>query len=451
MKHKDRKKDDAEAAQGNRPLRAILAALSTDRDEERFQHSLLELAGLCEACGMEAVDVLTQRAEHPDHATYLGSGKVEELKGALYALQADLVIFDRSLSPLQVRNLVRILDTEVIDRTDLILRIFSERARTKEARLQVEYARLDYLLPRLVGMRENLSRQGGTAGFHSARGAGETQLELDRRRILNRQAQLRKELKEVERVRETQGESRLASGVLRIGLIGYTNAGKSTLMNRLLAMSGEDTHGTERGVFAEDMLFATLDTTVRRIAVKGHEPFLLSDTVGLIHDLPASLVKAFRATLKEASQADLLLEVTDCADADHKAQQETTRLTLQEIGAATIPRIRVMNKADLSTTPGHAPGTIRRANDPVGIDEVYISAKSGEGISELLGLIDEVKNGVPEEYSVLIPYAEGGRRTQILETMEVLEEEFLEEGVRIRVRCGKKRALLPPLEVKQRA
>lgn len=426
-----------ETADRNEPLRAVLIGLQTDADEEGFERSLGELGALCEACMVEPVSVMTQIAKHPDHATFIGSGKVQELKAALYALHASLAIFDCSLTPIQVRNLGRILDTEVIDRTDLILRIFSERARTREARLQVEYARLDYLMPRLVGMRENLSRQGGASGFLSARGSGETQLELDRRKILNRQAQLRKELREVERVQETQRESRTTSGLFRVGLVGYTNAGKSTLLNRLLSMSLPDpSREREKQVFAKDMLFATLDTTVRRIRIKGRMPFILSDTVGFIRNLPTSLVKAFRSTLQEAAQADLLLEVVDCSDEDHEEQSETTRITLDEIGAGKIPRIRVMNKADVETLHHRTPGTIRRSGGTAAYDEVCISAKTGEGIPELLDLIEETLDGKKAEYTFLIPYTQGQIVTQMLESMEVLSRTHEESGTILHVRCG---------------
>ena len=371
-------------------VRAILVALqSAGTDNEAFERSVRELAGLAEACLLDPVSLITQRLKHPVHATYIGIGKLEELKAECYALSADLVVFDRSLTPVQIRNLSRILDREVIDRTDLILRIFSDRARTKEARLQVEYARLSYLLPRLVGMRENLSRQGGAGGFMSARGAGETQLELDRRKILNRQARLRKELKDVERVRTTQRTSRLKGSLPRVGLVGYTNAGKSTLMNRLLSMSS----GDAKTVFTENMLFATLDTTVRRIDIRGEYLFLLSDTVGFISDLPASLVEAFRSTLAEAADSDLLLEVVDCTDEDREAQSAVTAQTLKEIGAGGLPRIRVMNKADAEGSL-HPAGYVLRRAPSGGNDEVYISAKTGEGVDTLLSLIMDCLAGI---------------------------------------------------------
>ena len=364
----------------DKTLKAVLAGLQTDEEDERFERSLLELEGLARACGIETVATLTQRLRHPVPATYLGSGKVVELKEACYIQRADLVVFDKSLSPVQMRNLSRQLDIEVIDRTDLILRIFSDRAQTKEARLQVEYARLDYLLPRLVGMRENLSRQGGTGGFMSARGAGETQLELDRRKILNRQAQLRKRLKEIEHSREIQRSSRLRTDLPRVGLVGYTNAGKSTLMNLFL-------HGTKE-VFVKDMLFATLETTVRRIERHDIKPFLLSDTVGFISNLPTALIDAFRSTLAEAAYADLLLEVVDSSDPDAAEQSLVTRGTLKEIGAGHIPRIRVMNKADLSAD-GHIAGDILRRKNAGGDDTVYLNALHGEGLDALVKLMAE--------------------------------------------------------------
>ena len=288
----------------NDKIRAVLAGLqvTTGRraDDDHFERSMRELEELAHACDVEVVATVTQRMEAPVQATYVGPGKVEEIKATMYMFEATLVIFDQSLSPAQIRNLGRMIDGEVIDRTDLILRIFSERARTREARLQVEYARLEYMLPRLVGMRDNLSRQGGNAGFRSSRGAGETKLELDRRKILNRQAVLRRELKEVEKERGTQSVRRRQADALRVGLVGYTNAGKSTLMNQLLSMSTSKGN-KEKEVFVKDMLFATLDTTIRRIEIYPHKPFLLSDTVGFIDNLPTSLVKAFRSTLSEAA------------------------------------------------------------------------------------------------------------------------------------------------------
>lgn len=422
-------------------LKAVLVGLQTDEEDERFARSLSELDGLCTACMVEPVSVITQRASHPDHATCIGSGKVQEVKEALYIARADLVIFHNSLSPVQVRNLGRQLDTEVIDKTDLILRIFSERAKSREARLQVEYARLDHMLPRLVGMRENLSRQGGASGFLSSRGAGETQLELDRRRIINRQAQLRRELREMERARTTQSEGRRMSGLYRVGLVGYTNAGKSTLMNTLLSLSAGGDPAEQKTVYAEDMLFATLDTTVRKIAIKGQPVFLLSDTVGFIRDLPTALIKAFQSTLQEAVEADLLLEVVDCTDEDHPAQSEVTRKTLAEIGAGRIPLIRVMNKAEDLHDASLRPGMVRHAESAGAVTEVYISAKRCAGIDVLLDLIVNALDGPKGEYTFLVPYADGKIVTQLSERAEVLSQEFTETGTRLRVICGFNRAV----------
>lgn len=277
-------------------------------------------------------------------ATYIGSGKVQEVRDMARALEADIVVFDNGLSPIQLRNLQKELDTPVMDRTTLILEIFSARARTKEAKLQVEVARLQYMLPRLVGLHDALSRQGGTSGSMSSRGLGEKKLELDRRRLERRLTNMRKELDAISGERQTQRKKRADSGIPRVALVGYTNAGKSTIMNMLLSEYVED---TEKQVFVKDMLFATLDTTVRKIAPPDKNAFLLSDTVGFISNLPHGLVKAFRSTLEEVREADLLLQVIDYSDENYREHMKVTEETLQELGAQSIPVIYVFNKVDL--------------------------------------------------------------------------------------------------------
>ena len=280
--------------------RVMLAGVDTGENSEEFDHSMAELAELAKACVMEPVGMVTQRLEAVNKSLYLGSGKVQELSETAKILEAELVILNDTLTPSQLRNLQEELKMPVMDRTALILDIFEKRAGTREARLQVESARLQYLLPRLIGMHEALTRQGGTSGSMSSRGAGEKKLELDRRRIEHRISELNRELEQITKERETQRKKRQNSGIPLVALVGYTNAGKSTIMNRMLARYGRD---DEKMVLEKNMLFATLDTSVRRICTGNNKDFLLSDTVGFIHKLPHGLVKAFRATLMELKEA----------------------------------------------------------------------------------------------------------------------------------------------------
>lgn len=279
--------------------------------EEEFAHSLEELAELAKACGMEPLDTVTQTLSHINTGLYVGAGKADEIRISAEMFGAERVIFNDTLSPSQIRNLQKLLKLPVMDRTALILEIFERRARTREARLQVELAKLRYLKPRLIGMWETQNRQGGASGSMSAKGEGETQLEIDRRTIDHRLSELTKELKGVSRERATQRKKRQGSGIPLVSLVGYTNAGKSTIMNAMLAQYSSDAvpegEPDKRQVFEADMLFATLDTTVRRITVARGQEFLLSDTVGFIHKLPTSLVEAFKSTLEEVTQADLLV------------------------------------------------------------------------------------------------------------------------------------------------
>lgn len=345
-------------------------------DGEDFDRSMKELESLAEACGMEVLGQLTQNLPQLHNALYMGKGKLEELKDLLEKKPADVVIFGRSLTPSQLRNLQDILDCAILDRTTLILEIFASRAQTREARLQVETARLQYILPRLTGMHKALSRQGGGSGLAN-KGAGEKKLELDRRRIEKRMAELRRELEKVSKERETQRKQRQGSGIPRIALVGYTNAGKSTLMNQML---DKYTRDASKKVLEKDMLFATLDTTVRRIRT-GKTEFLLSDTVGFIHQLPTALIKAFRSTLEEAKEADILLHVLDYSDESYRKQREVTEQTLKELGAGDIPVIYIYNKADRCMEKGELP--VVREN------RIYMSAKKGIGITELVELIQK--------------------------------------------------------------
>ena len=306
-------------------VRVLLVGLDTG-EEKDFEHSMEELKSLAEAAGKQVTGIITQRMGNVNNAFYIGAGKVEEAREYALQCEAEEVIFDNALTPSQMRNLGRELQLPVLDRTNLILDIFAMRARTREAKLQVETARLQYILPRLVGMRENLSRQGGSGsasggkGSVSNRGAGETKLELDRRKIERRISELKKELDEVSRTRENMRKRRSQSRIPKVALVGYTNAGKSTILNHMLALYGEN---KEKVVLEKDMLFATLDTNVRCIcpedsglengAAADNRPFFLADTVGFIDKLPHGLVKAFRSTLEEVICADLIVPINRCS------------------------------------------------------------------------------------------------------------------------------------------
>lgn len=354
--------------------RALLLGVNL-HDGEDFERSMEELSALTKACEMEPVGNIVQNLAKPYQALYMGKGKLLEVKEYLEEADIDVLIFDRSLTPTQLRNLQEMLDRPILDRTTLILEIFAVRAKTREAKLQVESARLQYVLPRLVGMHKALSRQGGGSGLAN-KGAGEKKLELDRRRIEKRIQELSKELNKIERERITQQKRRQKSPIPRVALVGYTNAGKSTLMNRML---DQYTRDASKKVLEKDMLFATLDTTVRRIQTSPQKAFLLSDTVGFIHQLPAGLVKAFRSTLEEAKEADLLLHVLDCSDEAFLEQRKVTEETLKELGAGDIPVIYVYNKADRCMEAGTFP-VIRR-------ERIYLSARTGQGITELTEMI----------------------------------------------------------------
>ncbi len=412
-----------------------MGARCGQEDQDDFDTGMEELRGLTKACDIEPVFTVTQNLSTEDAATYIGSGKIDEIRGIIEMYDIDTAIFNNTLSPSQLGNLSKTLNVEVIDRTGLILLIFAERARTREARLQVDYAQLKYMLPRLVGLRANLSRQGGTGGSLSNKGSGEKQIELDRRKIEKEMAILRRELAEVEKTRQLQRNRRSTAGIPLVALVGYTNAGKSTLMNKLI-----DTCGVDSGqkVFVQDMLFATLDTTVRRIELPGHRPFLLSDTVGFIDELPTTLVKAFRSTLSEAVYADLLLEVIDFSDPDYMTHIEITEKTLQDIGASKIPIIYVFNKADLVVgNSEHRSMTIPHVRD----DRIYMSAEDGIGLDDLVTMIERTLEGEKVDCEFIIPYSDGAALHDITSRAEVSDTEYTEEGTHLTLKCSKKMAL----------
>lgn len=402
----------------------ILAALETD-DTRNFEHSLEEMESLIEACDMEVFTIVTQRLPHPEPGTYIGKGKAEELASLAKNAEADYCIFEDNLSPVQLKNLNRITGVEVWDRTTLILEIFSRRAKTREARLQVESAYLQYMLPRLSGMWQHLGRQSGGSGSRSNKGIGETQLELDRRQINKRIASLSRELETISKTRSVQMQGRAKGGIPRVALVGYTNAGKSTLLNRMLSLSGAE---SEKQVFEKDMLFATLDTSVRLIQVPGNKNFLLSDTVGFIENLPHGLIKAFRSTLEEAAQADLILVVLDASDEFHKEHRAVTEKTLKELSADTIPRLYVLNKADLIPETASDLPRIRG-------DEIWMSAKTGTGLTELIDLITKQIYKHNRTLTLLLPFSRGDLLNTLHKQAEVLSEEYVAEGTRITADC----------------
>ncbi len=433
-------------------MERVLLVGANLNDGEDYLASLNELGALADACDMEVAGVTSQTLETVHKAFYIGTGKVDEVKEMAQNYDVDVIIFDNSLSPMQMRNLQERLEKPILDRSALILDIFARRARSREAKLQVEVARLQYMLPRLVGLHAALSRQGGASGSMSSRGAGETKLELDRRVLEKRLAELRRELKEVGNERETQRKRRMKSGLPRVALVGYTNAGKSTLLNAMLDLYGADEGEVqeERHVFEKDMLFATLDTTVRKIAPPEHHAFLLSDTVGFIHKLPHNLVEAFQSTLEEAKEADLLIQVVDYSDEHYKEQIAVTNQTLKKLQADGIPMLFVYNKSDLVSAdalPGlsgvegeevaaHLPVVAKTHGESVG-DGIYLSAKKRIGMEELVRLIEEKLSGGYRECTLLIPYTDGRAVSYLNENAVVFETAYEEKGVRMRVNCKK--------------
>lgn len=411
--------------------RAILAGVYetgvTDMSEDDFDHTMQELSELARACYYTPLILVTQQLDHRTSALYLGAGKVDEIAQLVKTQEAELVILNDTLTPIQIRNLSKDLGVPVLDRTALILEIFKDRARTREAKLQVELARLQYMKPRLIGMWEKQNRQGGASGSMSSKGEGETQLEIDRRTIDHRLAELRKELKTVERERETQRKRRQYSRLPLVALVGYTNAGKSTIMNAFVGEYSDE----EKKVFEADMLFATLDTTVRRIETGGNKDFLLSDTVGFIQKLPTGLVEAFKSTLEEVKEADLILQVVDYADRHYKDQMATTIETIRELGAGHIPMLTVFNKCDLCD-----PVTDHPRKD-LSENSVFISAKERESIAYLRDAIIETAYGEYEQAVFLIPFDRGSIVSYLQNNAHVLSVEYCENGTKISARCHK--------------
>ncbi len=400
--------------------RVVLIGVWTQGSVESAERSMAELARLAETAGCTIVDALMQRRDAPDTATYIGSGKVKELRDIVLLNKADTVICDGELSPGQLRKLEDSVKVKVVDRTWLILDIFAQHAKSKEGKAQVSLAQMQYMIPRLRGWGEALSRQaggraGGGTGGVGTRGPGETKLETDRRRINNQISKLKRELKDMARVRKTQRSARHASGVPQVAIAGYTNAGKSSLLNRL----------TGAGVLVENALFATLDPTVRKAHTPSGRDFTISDTVGFVRHLPHQLVEAFRSTLEEVSNADLILHVVDGTDADPEGQLSAVREVLAEIDAANIPEIVVVNKTD-SADPIVVQRILRREKH-----SLAVSAHTGDGIDELLAEIDRVLPGPNTPIDVLIPYEHGEYVYKIVSTGILKSMEHLESGTRV--------------------
>ncbi len=402
--------------------RVVLVGLwrqSGENGVREAELSLAELAALAQTAGSEVLDAMLQRRPHPDPATYLGSGKAEELRDAVAATGADTVICDDELSPSQRRGLEDVVKVKVVDRTALILDIFAQHATSKEGKAQVELAQLDYLLPRLRGWGESMSRQAGGrvaggAGIGS-RGPGETKIELDRRRIRMRMAKLRREIVAMKVARETKRQSRRRNAVPAVAIAGYTNAGKSSLLNRL----------TGAGVLVEDALFATLDPTVRRSQTDDGREFTLTDTVGFVRRLPTQLVEAFRSTLEEVSGADLLVHVLDGSNPDPYGQLVAVRGVLAEIGAADVPELVVINKSDLAD-----PETVRQILRRLP-DAIVVSARTGAGVGKLRAAVADRLPRPRREVDVVVPYTRGDLMSRVHNEGEVLAVEHTEGGTHV--------------------
>ena len=401
----------------------VLVGVWTEGTGDEAERSLRELAALAETAGALVLDGVIQRRDRPDPATYIGSGKARELRELVVSTGADTVICDGELSPGQLRHLEDVVKVKVVDRTWLILDIFAQHARSKAGRAQVSLAQMQYLLPRLRGWGESLSRQaggraGGATGGVGTRGPGETKIETDRRRIRDQMTVLRRQLKEMERVRRTQRGARQRAGTPAVALAGYTNAGKSSLLNRL----------TGAGVLVEDALFATLDPTVRKLDLPSGRHCTIADTVGFVRHLPHHLVEAFRSTLEEVTDADLVVHVVDGSDPHPEDQLSAVREVLAEIGAGNLPELVVINKADIADPQQLA--ALRR-REP---DALIVSAHSGEGIEELLARLDERLPRPEIEVDVVVPYDRGDLVAAAHADGEVLSQDHLPEGTRLRAR-----------------
>ena len=407
--------------------RVVLAGVWTEGDVRDAENSMIELAALAETAGSTVLEGLMQRRDKPDPSTFLGSGKAKELRDVVVETGADTVICDGELSPSQRRSLEDVVQVKVIDRTALILDIFAQHAKSREGKAQVELAQLEYLLPRLRGWGESMSRQAGGrvaagAGIGS-RGPGETKIELDRRRIRTRVAKLRREIAGMKTARDVGRSDRRRHQVPSVAIAGYTNAGKSSILNRL----------TGAGVLVEDALFATLDPTVRKAETGDGRGYTLTDTVGFVRHLPHQLVEAFRSTLEEVAQSDLVLHVVDGSHPDPEGQIAAVREVLADVDAHDVPEVIIINKADAAD-----PEVIARLRSRERT-AIVVSARTGEGLDELRARVDELLPRPDVEVEVLLPYGRGDLVSRVHSDGQVLTEEHEESGTRLRAK------VLPPL------
>ena len=389
--------------------RVILVGVWTEGSVKDAENSMEELAALAETAGSTVLDALIQRRDKPDPATFIGSGKVSELKEIVKSTGADTVVCDGELSPSQLRNLEDKVKVKVVDRTALILDIFAQHAKSKEGKAQVELAQMSYMLPRLRGWGDSLSRQAGGIG---GRGPGETKIEVDRRRIRDKMSKLRREIGDMKVARDTKRQERKRNSIPSVAIAGYTNAGKSSLLNRL----------TNAGVLVQNALFATLDPTVRRSETRDGRTYTLSDTVGFVKHLPHDLIDAFKSTLEEVSGADVIVHVVDGSHADPLGQIKAVRGVIADVGGAKIPEIIALNKADIADPQVIAQVLIQEP------DAYLISVHSGLGIEKLIRAIESSLPRPRIEIRTVLPYERGDLVSQIHEHGEILSQEYLPEG-----------------------
>lgn len=405
--------------------RVITVALqASNREADTVQASLEELERLVETAGGQVVETHVQKRDRPDPALFIGKGKAAELAERVKKHQAQALIFDDELKPGQQQNLEEMIDAKIIDRTRLILDIFAQRARTREGIFQVELAQLEYMLPRMTAKFGTFEQQTGGIG---TRGPGERKLEVDKRRVRDRIVLLKNQIDKIKQERHLQREKRGRTPMPQVALAGYTNAGKSSLLNALLKHDKHDGSAIQRPVYADDKLFATLDPTTRRVRLPGGRTVLFSDTVGFIRKLPTALVAAFRATLEEVNEADLLVHVVDGADPDWAAQYKAVVEILDELGQRGLSRITVFNKIDLLSASQRATLAAQGA--------VLLSTRTGEGLESLLETVERRLAADWVEHDLRLSHTEGARLSDIYESMEVLAKRVTAAGIRLRVRA----------------